>query len=158
MKVAKRCIGVVVLVTTAFSVGSFAQQKAAEQLKITTGSDLQWTKGPRPDVMISPMVGKASEPGFYMHRLKFAAGTTVGPHTHPVDEHITVLSGTFNIGQGEKLEESKAEAVKAGGLVVIPAGVPHFVITKEETITQLSGVGPNKTVYLDPKDDPAKKQ
>ncbi len=34
---------------------------------------------------------------------------------HPNDENVTVLSGSFNVGTGDKLDESKGTAIKAGG-------------------------------------------
>ena len=39
--------------------------------------------------------------GPYVVRLKIPAGFTIAPHTHPNDENVTVLSGTFAIGTGE---------------------------------------------------------
>ena len=37
----------------------------------------------------------------FVLRLKFAGGAKIPPHWHPVDEHLTVISGTFFMGQGE---------------------------------------------------------
>jgi uncharacterized RmlC-like cupin family protein len=58
--------------------------------------------------------------------LKVPAGYKVPPHTHPNDENITVISGTFNIGMGDKLDEKKGDALKAGGFAHAPKGVQHY--------------------------------
>ncbi|QLH41446.1 MAG: hypothetical protein HWD59_01050 [Coxiellaceae bacterium] len=36
----------------------------------------------------------------------------------------------------------------AGSFVAIPAGVPHFGWTNEETVLQITGVGPWKINYM----------
>jgi anti-sigma factor ChrR (cupin superfamily) len=36
-----------------------------------------------------------------MFRLKFPANYKVPPHWHPGIEHITVMSGTLNMGMGD---------------------------------------------------------
>jgi hypothetical protein len=40
----------------------------------------------------------------------------------------------------------------------MPPGTPMFGYTKEETVIQLHGVGPWGLTYLNPADDPRKKQ
>jgi quercetin dioxygenase-like cupin family protein len=35
-------------------------------------------------------------------RLLMPDGYKIAPHTHPKVEHVTVISGTFNLGMGEK--------------------------------------------------------
>jgi len=47
-------------------------------------------------------------------RLKFPAGYKVAPHVHPNDEDVTVISGTFHIGFGDKFDESRGQAIKCG--------------------------------------------
>src|SRR3712207_6786477 len=42
--------------------------------------------------------GDPSKEGMYVVRLKVPAGFKIAAHTHPNDENVTVLSGTFNIG------------------------------------------------------------
>ena len=103
------------------------------------------------------VVGDPKEAGGYVLRTKLPANTKVPAHTHPNDENVTVVSGTFHIGVGEKLDESKGQTVKAGGFVHIPKGVQHFAWTSEETVIQLHGVGPAGVTFVNPADDPRKK-
>src|SRR5687768_13275760 len=46
--------------------------------------------------------------------------------THPTHEAVTVISGDFNIGMGDKLDEAKAEKLTAGSFVDLPANMNHF--------------------------------
>ncbi len=79
----------------------------------------------------------------------------IPPHTHLVTERVTVLKGALSFGHGAKLDRASATKVKAGGLVLIPAGHEHFAFTTDqETVITLNGIGPWEIIYLDPKDDP----
>ena len=72
-------------------------------------------------------------------------------------EHVTVLSGTFNFGTGDKLDKEKTKAFTAGSVVVIQPKTNHFAWTSEETVIQLNGVGPQDINFVNPEDDPRKK-
>jgi ribosomal protein S1 len=50
------------------------------------------------------IVGNPKNAEAYIIRVKLAKGTKVAPHTHPNDENVTVISGTFHIGVGEKFD------------------------------------------------------
>ena len=67
-----------------------------------------------PGAQIAVVRGDPSKEGLYVVRLKVPAGFKIAPHTHPNDENVTVLSGSFNIGTGDKPDQSKGLSVKAG--------------------------------------------
>ena len=90
-------------------------------------------------------------------RLKLPAGYRVPPHTHPVDEVVTVISGTFSLGMGETADQSSAQPLPAGSFFALPPGTPHFVFIDEETVIQISTVGPWGLTYVNPADDPRQK-
>jgi hypothetical protein len=69
-----------------------------------------------------------------------------------------VLSGTFNIGMGDTLDESKGQAVPAGGFFQTTKTMHHYAWFAEDTILQLHGIGPGGIVYINPADDPRKTQ
>ena len=92
-----------------------------------------------------------------MLRLKLPAGYSVAPHTHPVDEVITVISGTFRLGMGETADQRKAETLPAGSFFALPPGMAHYVFIDEETVVQISTVGPWGLTYINSKDDPHRK-
>ena len=53
-------------------------------------------------------------------RLRFPNGYRIAPHTHPTDENVTVISGTFNIAMGEKFDDSKGPGLKTGSFAKAP--------------------------------------
>jgi uncharacterized RmlC-like cupin family protein len=96
------------------------------------------------------LLGDSSRGGPWIDRAKIPAGKRVLAHTHPQDEPVTVIEGTWYLGQGTKFDATKLKAYPAGSFVLIPAGVPHFVATKESTvIIQLSGNDKFQTEYLE---------
>jgi len=124
-------------------------------------SELKWNDVPAlgPGVKIAILEGDLKAAGPLMMRIKLPPNAKVAPHTHPSLEHVTVLSGTFYLGIGEKVDTSKARAYPAGGVVVIPQGMPMFAFAKDkETIIQVHGIGPWATNYLKPAGAPAAKK
>jgi quercetin dioxygenase-like cupin family protein len=105
---------------------------------------------------LSVVKGDPSKEGMYVVRLKVPAGYRIAAHTHPNDENVTVLSGSFNIGTGDKLDESKGEKIKAGGYSFVAKGMRHYAWFTEETVLQLHGMGPQGITYVNPADDPRK--
>ena len=85
-------------------------------------------------------------------------GYAVPPHWHSVDENLTVLQGTLLMGKGDKLDKSKAEKMPVGSFAHMPKATRHFVIASGETIIQVNGVGPFDINYVNPADDPRKKE
>ena len=92
--------------------------------------------------------------GLFTVRLQTPAGYKVPPHTHPTTEHITVISGTFNIGTGDKFDEAAGKELGAGGYMVMPPGMKHYAWTPAEAIIQVHGIGPFVIKYVNPADDP----
>src|SRR5439155_145253 len=66
-----------------------------------TPDEMKWGDGPAalpPGVKIAMLEGNPAQPGAFAYRLKFPANYKVPAHTHPADEHVTVISGTFYAG------------------------------------------------------------
>src|SRR5207253_3662971 len=77
-------------------------------------------------------------------------GKRVPAHTHPRDELATVIRGTWYLGVGKRFDPAKLKAYPAGSFIMIPAGVPHFVATKEgPVVVQLNGTGKWDTHYIE---------
>jgi hypothetical protein len=86
-----------------------------------------------------------------------AAGTRRPSFTHapsPViradSREVTIISGVFATGYGEKFDSEKLKVLPAGSFYTEPANLPHFI---EETVLQVSGTGPSGRLYLDRPDD-----
>lgn len=100
--------------------------------------------------------GDPGKPEQFTVRMKAPANYLVPPHTHPGDEHVTVISGSIYIGMGATFDQAKATKLGPGGYFVMPKGCQHFAYTREESVIQIHGVGPWGITYVDPKDDPRK--
>lgn len=100
--------------------------------------------------------GDPTKDGMYVVRLKVPAGFRIAAHTHPNDENVTVLSGTFHIGTGDVLDERKGQAIKPGGYAYVAKGMRHYAWFSEDTVIQLHGMGPQGIAYVNPADDPRK--
>ena len=65
-----------------------------------------------------------------------------------------MISGTFNIGMGEKFDAQATQAMPAGTYGHWATGMKHFVWIKGETVVQFHGMGPWSIQYVNPADDP----
>jgi quercetin dioxygenase-like cupin family protein len=101
--------------------------------------------------------GDPSKPELFTVRLEFPAGYTIAPHVHPTDEHITVISGTFLVGMGDKADFTNPVVLPVGGFITAPAKMAHFARAKGATVVQVSAIGPFALTYVNPADDPQKK-
>ncbi len=60
--------------------------------------------------------GDPAAKGLVTVRFMMPAGYQIAPHWHPTDEHITVLSGTFSIGMGDKLDMDHGKTLKRAAM------------------------------------------
>ena len=91
------------------------QQQVFEDIEFLPGSS--WS------VLAEP-VAKGS-----FHKLKMKAGSKIPAHTHPADEFVYVLSGTWKTGE---------RVCNEGTFIKTPAGTrqgPHEAITDVELLT-----------------------
>jgi quercetin dioxygenase-like cupin family protein len=96
------------------------------------------------------LYGDSNQGGPWIDRVKIPAGKYVAAHTHPQDELVTVIEGTWYVGVGNKYDPAKLKGYPAGSFVLIPAGLPHFVAAKESAvIVQLSGGEKFRTEYVE---------
>ena len=116
--------------------------QAEKGVRIVTPSDIHFVPVPGYPAGYARMMldGKADEPG-HTYRVRLPAGLRIEPHTHPADEDVTVLQGTWRLGLGESFDAARLKALPAGSFVTIPAGTAHFLSIETETIVQVHGVG-----------------
>ncbi len=119
---------------------------------------IRWQPGPNAlprGAEIALLEGDPMRSGPFTMRLKMPPGYRIPPHSHPADEHVSVISGEFHLGMGERFDATAGTALAAGGFALLPRGMRHFAWTTDtETVIQLHGTGPWGIVYVDPKDDP----
>ncbi len=122
--------------------------------------DIDWKPFPAfpPSVRLAVIVGEPSKPGPYAIRVKVPAGVKLMPHWHPEDRIYTVISGVFYIGLGDRFDADKLQAYPAGSVVVLPGNTSHFHWAKSgEYVSQVTAIGPLGLEYLDPRDDPRRR-
>jgi quercetin dioxygenase-like cupin family protein len=89
-------------------------------------------------------------------RLIFPNGYVLPPHTHPEEEHVTVLRGTFFAGMGPDFSVDSLTPLREGNFMTMPKDAPHFAKTRGVTEVQVHGIGPFQLTYVHPEDDPTK--
>ncbi len=123
-------------------------------------SEVKWTEAPSigPGAKLAVLEGDLKQAAPFTMRIKIPPNFKIPAHTHPVFERVTVLSGTLHLGIGETFDRAKARAYPAGGVTMMPAGMPMFAYTtSKETVIQIHGTGPWGISYLNPAEDPRKK-
>jgi hypothetical protein len=133
-----------------------AKTSAMPEPFIGTPDKIKWVQF-APGIEYGPVHGNCDKPGApCVFQLRFAAGGKIPAHWHPVDENVTVISGTFMAGMGDSYDESKMISLPAGTYVLMPKRMHHFAGTKDGALVQVHGVGPFKINYVNPADDPSK--
>ena len=113
----------------AFLVAFTSLAFGGESQTVMSSKDVKWSAAPPvlpKGAMLAVLSGDPAATGPVVLRLKMPAGYKIPAHWHPTDEHITVLSGTFFIGMGDKLDAAKGHAFTAGGYAVAPAHMNHY--------------------------------
>ena len=146
-------------VATMFSIAALAASAADTAAhKMYTAKDLEWKDSPSlPGAKIAVLEGPLSEASPFTARIKVPDGYKINPHWHPGVEHVTVISGHFMMGMGEKFDDKGMHTLAPGDVMIMQPKNPHFAKAKGETVVQIHGVGPWKVVYVNPADDPTQK-
>jgi quercetin dioxygenase-like cupin family protein len=110
-----------------------------------------------PGATLAVLEGNPMHSGTYTMRLAMPSGYTIPPHSHPSDEHVTVVKGTFLVGMGAAIDASKFVALPAGSFGMLPPGMQHYARARGATVIQLHGTGPWRLTYVNPADDPRAK-
>jgi hypothetical protein len=111
---------------------------------VQSPSQLTW--GPAPPqlqkgVQLAVLAGDPAKAGLYTIRLKWPSGSKINPHWHPADVDVTVMSGIFGIGVGEKFDKSEGKLVKPGGFFLEPKGMHHYAWADGPSVIQLPAKG-----------------
>lgn len=99
----------------------------------------------------------AADTGDFTVRLKMPDGYKIAPHWHPKRENVTIVSGSFKVGMGDKFDESKMMDFPAGSFAYLDPDMHHYARASGETVVQIHGMSPLQINYVNPGDDPSKK-
>src|SRR6266536_5843633 len=89
-------------------------QATSHGQQIHTPDEIKWKDGPAslpPGAKMAVLEGDPTKEGPFTMRVLLPDGFSISPHIHPAVEHITVISGTFNFGMGEKFDKSATQAM-----------------------------------------------
>lgn len=157
-----------IAVTTVIALASiFVAAQAPQNLeKRITPAEVDWPDSGGPaagtsgvsGVQVVVVKGDPSKPGLYTLLLRAGPNMKIDAHAHRDDRVATVISGNWYFGYGREFNEGALKELPAGSFYTEPPGVPHFAMTKEEgAIVHVTGMGPTDTVYVDPRNDPARR-
>ena len=97
----------------------------------------------------------------FVMRIRELPGTRIPLHSHPVDEHITVVQGTWYFAVGDTWDPARLQALTPGTYAFAPAGSTMYGSSPDGAVVQVHGIGPfhlrwkNGLVTLDDPDGPA---
>lgn len=132
---------------------------AGERPALLEERELSW--GPAPEVFPAGCAFCVlhGDPGAagreFTVRLRPSQGYVFAPHSHPHDEHVTVISGSLLLGNGPRLDRDAARELGPGAYAFLPRDQFHYAwTTRDDTVFQVNAVGPFGITYADPQDDP----
>ena len=119
--------------------------------------DFTW--GPAPAIFpagaeMAVLQGNPGGSEMFTVRLRFPNGYKIPAHTHPTDENVTVISGHFLVGMGDKFDATSMMTLKPGGFVTAPANHAHYAAAQGPTVVQVHAMGPFAMTYVNPADTP----
>lgn len=139
-----------IVALAALAPANSANAQDARESIFHPGDAIPWSE-PDDGVRYGALFGDMTSEGHsFVFRLEVQPGFELRPHTHPVTEHLTVLSGRFYVGLGETMDREAATAYGPGSYIAIAAGAPAYMWAEEATVIQVHGVGPMTTEFLTP--------
>ncbi len=124
---------------------------------LASAAAAKWGPAPpflAPGARLAVLHGSPGAEGDFVVRLRFPNGYTVAPHSHPTDEHVTVISGKLMLGMGDDVDRKSATRLSAGGFITAPADAHHWAMAVGPTVVQVHGRGPLMFNYVRAADDP----
>jgi hypothetical protein len=117
-----RTVSLIIVVVTLALGSMLSLVMGTEDHVMVTPNDLTWAEVPSlpPGAKVAVIEGPMDQATPFTIRLKLPADYKIPPHWHPAIEHVTVLSGTFHLGMGDKLEPTRTKALPASPRRCIP--------------------------------------
>jgi quercetin dioxygenase-like cupin family protein len=150
-------VGIAVLIP---SIAGRAQPPAQEARPAPLVDAEQLIMQPEQAAVGARVMGDSSKPGWYVTRVRFAAGRGSRPHYHDQDRYVTVIAGTWWTGKGDVYRPETMVPIRPGGFMFHPAGYHHYDQARDEdVIVQIMGPGPVKTIgtEVDEKGQPVRR-
>ncbi|MFZ0862615.1 MAG: cupin domain-containing protein [Candidatus Sulfotelmatobacter sp.] len=135
---------------------------ASAEKNVFTPDAIQYGPAPSfvpPGAQLAVLEGNPlASSGDYTVRLKMPDGYKIAAHWHPRRENVTVISGTFKVGMGDRFEESNLLSFPAGSFAYLDPDMHHYAMASGEVVVQIHGMSPVQFNYINPDDDPSRKK
>jgi uncharacterized RmlC-like cupin family protein len=148
-------------VTVAVLLCSTASPVMAQEMPslFPTQGDVKWGPAPPNVPKGAEMAVMAADPSKsepFVFRLRLPANYEIPAHHHSSAENVTVISGNFHAGMGDKLDKKASKEFAPGGFASLPAKMNHFAWASSATVVQIEAQGPFDIIYVNPADNPSK--
>jgi hypothetical protein len=141
---------------------SFGAMAASAEKNAFTPDTIQYGPAPpfiAPGAQLAVLEGNPmASSGDYTVRLKMPDGYRIAPHWHPKRENVTVISGTFKVGMGDRFDEASMMSFPAGSFAYLDPDMHHYAMTSGEVVVQIHGTSPVQFNYVNADDDPSRKK
>ncbi len=142
--------------------GSSSAMAASAEKNAFTPDTIQYGPAPSfvaPGAQLAVLEGNPmAASGDYTVRLKMPDGYRIAPHWHPKRENVTVISGTFKVGMGDRFDEGSMMSFPAGSFAYLDPDMHHYAMTSGEVVVQIHGTSPVQFNYVNPDDDPSRRR
>jgi len=142
--------------------GSSSAMPASAEKNAFTPDTIQYGPAPSfmaPGAQLAVLEGNPmAASGDYTARIKMPDGYRIAPHWHPKRENVTVISGTFKVGMGDRFDEGSMMSFPAGSFAYLDPDMHHYAMTSGEVVVQIHGESPVQFNYVNPDDDPSRKK
>lgn len=151
------------ITAAALTQAGMAQAAGPMDVFVATPEQLAVTQSASKTVGVSQVKGQSAQvlygdptkPGLYTVLLRLEPHKRIMPLSHPDSRFVTVLSGTFYVGFGDKYDQAELKPLPPGGIYTEPAHANHFGETRDEAaLVAITGYGPSGTLYANPADAP----
>jgi len=140
-----RTVSIVILLALSLGRDTAKAQDQSGQHSVSPLSTFQ------PGQWVEKVSGDFTKPGEpFVFRIHQDAGYITLPHTHPIDENITVVKGSWSLGMGRRFSRAALEPMDTGTFGIAPKNMAHFAWSKTETILQIHGIGPFASAVVEP--------
>ena len=86
--------------------------------------------------------------GLYTILVQVAPHKRFTPVAHPTDGFVTILSGSWYVGFGDKWNDSAMHTFTAGDYYTIPTNSFHYAETRDKpALVAITGYGPTSNIY-----------
>ena len=139
----------VIAICLSIFLSNMTEASSTMNLKVVNSNNLKWVdlENMPAGAKMAILSGDPEKHEPFVVRIKLPGHYFIPPHRHPINEYDTVISGTLYIGLGHQKDLTKGHRVNAGDFTMIPANLEHYTWTKKDTILQIGGFGPWKTIY-----------